>query len=115
MDEGTGSDETGDGTSEKPYATVLHAMVAKGQDASILTRKQATDDWAAITPTALKKAKKSYELHEKKMKKAAENKDKLEKEAAELKEREAKKLEESKKIQLVEDTSLPTATKVRSR
>ncbi|KIO21190.1 hypothetical protein M407DRAFT_245557 [Tulasnella calospora MUT 4182] len=115
VDEGTGSDDTGDGTSEKPYGTVLGAMVAKGQDVSILTRKQPTDEWAAITPTALKKAKKSYELHEKKMKKAAENKEKLDKEAAELKEREAKKLEESKKIQLVEDTSLPPATKVKIR
>ncbi|KAG8942646.1 asparagine--tRNA ligase, partial [Tulasnella sp. 408] len=84
-------------------------------DVSILTRKQPTDEWAAITPTALKKVKKSYELHEKKMKKAAENKEKLDKEAAEMKEREAKRLEESKKIQLVEDASLPPATKVKIR
>lgn len=112
MDESAGSDETGDGTAEKSYASALGAMIAKGQDISIITRKQPTDEWAAITPTALKKAKKSYELHEKKMKKAADNKEKLEREAAEMKEREAKRLEESKKIQLVEDASLPPATKV---
>ena len=112
VEETAGSDETGDGTSEKPYATALGAMIAKGPEISILTRKLPTEDWSAINSTASKKAKKGYEIHEKKMRKAEENKDKLAKEAEEQKEREAKRLEESKKVVLEEDASLPAATKV---
>lgn len=116
VQEGTGSDETGDGSIEKPYATPFGAMVARSSpDISILIRKMPEDEWTAIGTSALKKGKKSYEVHEKKVKKADENRDKLAKEAAELKERETKRLEESKKVQLKEDETLAPAVKVTSR
>ncbi|KAG8902320.1 putative asparagine--tRNA ligase, cytoplasmic [Tulasnella sp. 403] len=115
VEEGVGSDETGDGTSEKPYATPLGAMQAKGPDVSILIRKQPTDDWSVINTSALKKAKKAHEIWERKVKKNEENKERLEREAEELKVREAKRLEESKKVVLAEDESLPAATKVKIR
>ncbi|KAG8862547.1 hypothetical protein FRB96_001104 [Tulasnella sp. 330] len=114
--EGAGSDETGDGSVEKPYATALGAMTAKGSpDVSILIRKTPEEDWTAIGTSALKKAKKTYEINERKTKKAGENQEKLAKEAAELKEREARRLEESKKVMLKEDESLPAATKSKIR
>ena len=113
VDESTGSDDTGDGTQDAPYATPLAAMIAKGtSDLSLLVRKTPADDWTPIGTSALKKAKKAYEINERKLKKAEENKDRLEKEARELKERDARRLEESKKLVLIEDEGLPVATRV---
>lgn len=112
VDEIAGSDATGNGTEAAPYFTAVAALIAHGVDASLFVRKAAGEPYAQIGGTALKKAKKGVEVHEKKAKKAAEQKDKLEKEASEAKAREEKKIADSKKIVLVEDPALPIAIKV---
>ena len=113
VDETSGSDDSADGTTSKPYATALAAMIARGGDISILTRKSPEEEYGTVTPTLQKKLKKGLEIHDKKMKKLEENKEKLEKEAEEQKARDAKKLEESKAIKVEEDPTLPVAIKVK--
>ncbi|KAG8924847.1 putative asparagine--tRNA ligase, cytoplasmic [Tulasnella sp. 419] len=114
VDESSGSDDTGNGTVDNPYQTVVHALTStKGHEVSIFIRKSSTEEYALIGTSALKKAKKTIEINEKKAKKAEENKEKLEKEAADSKVKDQKKLEESKKIVLKEDPSLPAATKAK--
>jgi len=111
VDEEKGSDETGTGSEETPYATAIQAMTVKGQDANILTRKKAADEYQPITKSALKKVKTAVESNERKAKKAAEEAEKNAKAAAEAKAREEKRIEESKKVVLVEDESLPKAAR----
>ncbi|KZO90602.1 asparaginyl-tRNA synthetase [Calocera viscosa TUFC12733] len=111
VDEQTGSDATGTGTKEAPYATSIHALTVKGQDINILTRKKAGDEYQPITKSGLKNAKKVVETNERKAKKAAEEAEKNAKAAAGAKAREEKRIEESKKVVLIEDASLPKATR----
>ncbi|KZT61166.1 asparaginyl-tRNA synthetase [Calocera cornea HHB12733] len=111
VDEETGSDETGTGTAEAPYATAIHALTVKGQDVNILTRKKTADEFQQITKSGLKSAKKAVDNNERKAKRAGEEAEKNAKAAAEAKAREEKRIEESKKVILVEDPSLPKATR----
>ena len=112
VDETAGSDETGTGTEESPFASPVGALLSKGAEIAIHIRKGPSETYSPLGTSALKKAKKTIEINEKKAKKAEDNKDKNAKEAAELKERDAKRLEESKQIVLAEDATLPAATKV---
>jgi len=107
VDEQIGSDETGDGTIQKPYHTAAQAIVNHGPSPplNILTRKAETDDWAAIGTSALKKARKGAEGIEKKRQKALEAAAKAASKASEQ--------EKAKDLVLEEDPSLPAAVKVR--
>ncbi|KAF8756518.1 asparaginyl-tRNA synthetase [Rhizoctonia solani] len=83
----------------------------KGTEVAIFIRKGPSDEYAPISGAALKRAKKGLEQQKEKAKKA---------EAAAAKEaqerqREAQKLEESKKIVLKEDPSLPSAIKASTK
>ncbi|ELU42042.1 Ded81p [Rhizoctonia solani AG-1 IA] len=109
VDETTGSDDKGDGSEASPYVTPVAALGGpQGTEVAIFIRKGPSDEYAPISGAALKRAKKGLEQQKEKAKKA---------EAAAAKEaqerqREAQKLEESKKIVLKEDPSLPSAIKI---
>ena len=110
VDETAGSDDTGKGTHEAPYGSVAFALFSH-PGATTLIRKDGA--YEEPTQSALKKAKKGADGLEKKKKKAEElaERDALAK--AQEKEKREKLIEESKKIVLVEDASLPKAKKVR--
>lgn len=72
------------------------------------------NDWQPISAAAMKKNKKFVDAHWKKVKKAEENKEATAKAEKEKADRELKRREEAGKIVLKEDTSLATASKVRS-
>ncbi|KAG8731327.1 hypothetical protein FRC12_019785, partial [Ceratobasidium sp. 428] len=110
VDETTGSDDKGDGTEASPYATPVAALDGPhGPDAAIFTRKAPADEYAPISGAALKRAKKGLEQLKEKAKKAEAAAAKAEQDRL----REEKKLEESKKIVLKEDSSLPSAIRTK--
>jgi asparaginyl-tRNA synthetase len=109
IDETAGSDTTGTGTADQPYQSLGVALFKHGASASFLTRKDASATYEEPTQSSVKKAKKTAEGLEKKRKKA----DELERAENEEKEKRQQVLEQSKKIVLVEDASLPKASKVR--
>ncbi|PCH35689.1 asparaginyl-tRNA synthetase [Wolfiporia cocos MD-104 SS10] len=111
VDESSGSDETGKGTQEAPYQTLAFAIFTHGPTTTILSRKDAATTYEEPTQSALKKAKKGADGLEKKRKKAEELAEREAKEKSEERERKQKLLEESKKIVLSEDSSLPKAIK----
>ncbi|KAI0785792.1 asparaginyl-tRNA synthetase [Abortiporus biennis] len=113
VDEGTGSDDTGKGTQEQPYQSLAFALFSHGQDSAVLIRKDASGTYEEPTQSALKKAKKGADGLEKKRKKAEELAEREAKEKKEEKERREKLIEESKKIVLQEDASLPKAKKAK--
>jgi len=110
VDESSGSDSTGKGTLEEPYLSLAQAVYAHGERVKFRVRKTVDAEYEEPTPTSLKRAKKNAQGIEKKKKKDEEQAAK-DQEAREKRER---LLEESKKIVLKEDPSLPAATKVRS-
>ncbi|KAH9856723.1 asparaginyl-tRNA synthetase [Lenzites betulinus] len=112
VDESAGSDETGKGTSEQPYQTLAFALYSH-PDEKFLIRKDAAGTYEEPTQSALKKAKKNADGIEKKRKKAKELADREANEQAAAGERKEKRLEESKKIVLQEDASLPAAVKAK--
>ncbi|KAI0698317.1 asparaginyl-tRNA synthetase [Cerioporus squamosus] len=112
VDESAGSDETGKGTPEAPYQTLAFALYSH-PEGSYVIRKDASGTYEEPTQSALKKAKKGADGIEKKRKKAEELAEREAKEKAEARERKEKKLEESKKIVLQEDPSLPAAVKAK--
>ena len=112
IDETSGSDDTGKGTQEEPYKSLGQALFHHGQSASYLIRKDQTVQYDEPTQSSLKKAKKTADGIEKKKKKQEELAERDAKEKGEEKEKREKLLEESKKIVLEEDASLPKATKV---
>ena len=112
VDEAIGSDETGKGTSEQPYQSLAFAVYSH-PDGPFVIRKDASTPFDEPTQSALKKAKKGADGIEKKRKKAEELAEREAKESAAAREKREKKLEESKKIVLVQDPSLPAAVKVR--
>lgn len=114
VDETAGSDTTGQGTQEAPYQSLAQAIFAHGDSATLLIRKSPEATYDEPTQSALKKAKKGAEGIAKKKKKAEELAERDAKEKGEERERKERLLEESKKIVLNEDASLPKATKVPS-
>lgn len=113
VDEATGSDDTGKGTPDAPYQSLAFALYTH-PDGPFQIRKDATTPYDEPTQSSLKKAKKGADGIEKKKKKAEEFAQREAKEQAETRERKEKKVQESKKIVLQEDLSLPKATKVRT-
>ncbi|KAJ7772012.1 hypothetical protein DFH07DRAFT_734302 [Mycena maculata] len=109
IDETAGSDTTGTGTADQPYQSLGFALFTQGAAASFLTRKDPSGTYEEPTQSSVKKAKKTAEGLEKKRKKA----DELERAENEEKEKRDKVLEQSKKIVLVEDASLPKAAKAK--
>ena len=111
VDEATGSDETGQGTPEQPYQSLAFAIYSQPEGPYAI-RKDASGTYEEPTQSALKKAKKGADGLEKKRKKAEELAEREAKHQREERERREKQIEESKKIVLTEDASLPKAKKV---
>ncbi|KAJ7270093.1 asparaginyl-tRNA synthetase [Mycena haematopus] len=109
IDETAGSDTTGTGTADQPYQSLGVALFKHGAEASFLTRKDMAGTYEEPTQSSAKKAKKTAEGLEKKRKKAGD----LERLENEEKEKRQQVLEQSKKIVLVEDASLPKASKAK--
>jgi asparaginyl-tRNA synthetase len=114
VDEATGSDLTGDGSQQAPYQSLAYALFIQGQSAKVLVRKDANAEYDEPTQSALKKAKKGADGLEKKRRKAEEIAEREAQANNEEREKRERLLEESKKIQLVEDATLPAAVKVRT-
>ena len=115
IDQAVGVDAPDNGTLDRPYQTLAYAIFSTPSAEVDITvfqiRKSAEAEYDAPTQSATKKAKKDAQgLEKKRLKAEAE-----EKEARERQERREKRLEESRKVVLVEDASLPTPTKVGSR
>lgn len=114
VDETAGSDETGEGTKEKPYKSALGALLARGPEATLLTKKApeakpqlpgeqpvaATegDGYGPISGAGLKRAKKFYDAELKKRQKAQEKAQ----QDAEKTGNDQQRLEDAKKIKLDE-------------
>jgi len=112
IDQTSGVDARGRGTIDQPYQTLAYAIfstlavAADGTQYQI--RKGPDTEYDVPTQSATKKAKKDAQGLEKKRLKAEAD----ERDARERQEKREKRLEESKKIVLVEDPSLPTPIKV---
>ncbi len=129
VDEKSGSDTTGTGSSTSPYLSPLQALISTYPTESststpdsrpIYTLKPSTDSssssqWVAISGAAFKKAKKGLETHYKKQKKLEENKEQMEREEREKVEREKVRREEAAGVVLVEPTEGGRAEKVGER
>lgn len=107
VDEASGNDLIGQGTPEAPYQSMAYALFIKG-DVELLVRKDASTPYDKPTPSSLKKAVKGADGLKKKQQKAAENAER----EAKVKADAEKKLQESKKIVLTEDLTLPKPAKV---
>lgn len=114
VNEKSGSDSEASGSQDQPYETPAYA-VFKAPDATVLVYKQKDGseeyEYAEISASALKKAKKGADG----LKKKAE---KLAKQAEEQKlkdEENAKKMAELDLIKIEEDKSLPQAKKIKLR
>ncbi|TCD69403.1 hypothetical protein EIP91_007750 [Steccherinum ochraceum] len=112
IDEASGSDDTGKGTPDLAYQSLAFAVYTH-PTASYLIRKDASGTYEEPTQSSLKKAKKGADGIEKKRKKAEELAEREAKEKTEERERREKLIEESKKIVLQEDASLPAAKKAK--
>jgi len=114
IDQAIGVDVPGNGTIDLPYQTLAYAIFttpsAEIDNTVFQIRKSVDAEYDAPTQSATKKAKKDAQgLEKKRLKAEAE-----EKEARERQERREKRLEESRKVVLVEDASLPAPIKVSS-
>lgn len=114
IDEATGSDATGDGSQNAPYKTVAYVLAQHDADATnqleLLVRKDGDTPYDKPSDSSLKKAKKGADGLRKKAAKATEVATREAKERTEA----DKRLEESRKIVLVEDETLPKAIKASS-
>jgi len=110
-----GSDETGSGTQEQPFGTLAHAVELYfdkaeeklPEDVCFILRKTDEDGFQDAPKAALKKAISTVEVQLKKARKAVENKGKGKEKKVET--------DEQSYVTLEEDSSLPTAQKIRIR
>ncbi|KAJ3340376.1 hypothetical protein HDU93_007101 [Gonapodya sp. JEL0774] len=117
IDESGGSDESGSGSETSPFKTALAAFLRVStshptiniDDVKIKVKKDS--EWTDISKAGLKKAKSGYETTLKKIRKEEERKAK----EAEDKAGEEKRLEESKKVIIKMDHSLPQAKQIKIR
>jgi asparaginyl-tRNA synthetase len=103
-----GSDESGCGTVEKPFQTLLQAMRASGEEPFpkfYCDSKKEGECWEEVSQSQIKKVKKIWVRE-------AYKQDKAEQKLKEDAEKRQKNLEEAKAIVLTEDTSLPVAKQV---
>jgi asparaginyl-tRNA synthetase len=114
IDETAGSDNTGAGTIASPFQSLAFALFKAGTETpKLFIRKDPNTEYDEPTQSALKKARKNAEGLEKKRKKAEELAERAATAQSADREKREKALEDSKKIVLKEDESLPKATKVR--
>jgi asparaginyl-tRNA synthetase len=93
-----------------PHISHLHTpWFTQGHSVTVRMRKDPSADYEEPTQSALKKAKKSADGLEKKRKKAEELAEREARARGEDREKRERLLDESRKVQLVEDATLPTA------
>ncbi|GAA5939922.1 asparagine--tRNA ligase DED81 [Sporobolomyces koalae] len=119
VDEATGDDQAGDGTTAKPYKTVLGAFIARDSDAIPVQVKTTPKEgegaavYQDMTASAKKKAAKLLTQHKNKLAKQEELKKREQQEGEQKRLAEQKKLEEAKSIVLDEPTSPAQKIKIR--
>lgn len=108
--EKTGSDETGDGTAQKPFKTVLQAMRHAGVEPfpTILVDGK---EGQKYDPAAKSQLKKWQKVWQREASKAASRSEK----DAEDAERRKRNLEEAKKVTITQDTTLPKPKQIKVR
>lgn len=102
-----GVDEVGAGSQQKPYKTAAFAIFSTQSEEIQVVKEDGS--WDAISPSALKKARKGAEQLVKKQASTAKQQELAEKKKAE----DSAKIEASKSIKIVEDQSLPAAKKTK--
>ncbi|XP_063983115.1 asparagine--tRNA ligase, cytoplasmic [Diachasmimorpha longicaudata] len=107
--EKTGDDETGDGTEEKPFKTILQAMRSAKKEPFPTIFQDSKDDSKKYEPAAKSQLKKIQKIWQREQYK---NQDK-EKKLQEDDEKRLKNLEEAKSIVIEENKSLAPATRIK--
>lgn len=115
VDDVNGLDESGDGSLQKPYKTVVAVFETHGNQAKVLIKRAGDDDFQPLTASANKKALKLVETNAKKRAKAEEAKRQQGDAAKDALEAENKRIEAAKAIQVIEDEQLPQAKKIKIR
>ncbi|PFX16642.1 Asparagine--tRNA ligase, cytoplasmic [Stylophora pistillata] len=104
-----GSDESGDGSAQKPFKSIMQALrITDGEEPLpqiMVDGKADGERYEKLAKAQLKKVTKLYAQEKKK----SEDREKKEAEKAQQRE---KNLEEAKKITIKEDESLPKATRI---
>ncbi|KAJ2125239.1 asparagine--tRNA ligase [Coemansia sp. RSA 720] len=120
VDETKGSDATGHGTVDAPFATALAAVTLIGnmpeekQEAfKVMVQKAGAEAYAEITASALKKARKAHKDAANKARRVAEQAEKQQAQGEAKRIEEQRRLEESAKVELTQDAALPAAKKIR--
>ncbi|CAG0891356.1 unnamed protein product [Cyprideis torosa] len=108
--ENTGNDDTGDGTSDKPFRTLLKAMLHVGKEPFPVFMSDGKEEgsWEVVSASQFKKVKKQFVREQHK------NAERLAKEAEDA-ERRLKNLELAKQVKIEEDLTLPPAEKLKIR
>lgn len=101
-----GNDESGDGTAEHPFKTILQAMRHAGKEPFPTIFVDGKDPANRYEPAAKSALKKVQKIWQREQYKAADK----EKREAEDAEKRASNMEEARRIVLVEDSTLPPAT-----
>lgn len=107
--ENTGSDETGDGTAEKPFKSVLQAMRHAGKEPFPTIYVDGKDEGKKYEVVAKSQLKKQHKIWQREANKAA---DKAQKDTEDAERRE-KNLEEAKKVVITQDASLPAPKQIK--
>ena len=113
-----GRDNEGNGSEKMPFQSLAKAVTfVKGDVDSytILSRKAILDPYVDVAKSALKKAKKTYEISVRKAEKDADRAEQDKAEAAKRAVAEQAKLDEARKVVLKQDSSLVPAKKIQLR
>lgn len=99
-----GCDDTGDGTREKPFKTVLKSLLTYGEDSPTIyvDSKEKENEYDVIAKAQLKKQAKIYQQKKGKLEKSAKKETQTE-------------VKEAKHIKLQLDESLPAAAEIKLR
>jgi asparaginyl-tRNA synthetase len=112
IDQASGIDTPGNGSSDQPYQSLAYAFFStpstEVEKTQYQIRKDTTVEYGEPTQSAIKKAKKDAQGLDKKRQKAEEKEAK----DRETREKAERRLQESKKVVLTEDPSLPRPVKV---
>ncbi|XP_076465068.1 asparagine--tRNA ligase, cytoplasmic-like isoform X2 [Babylonia areolata] len=109
--ESSGSDETGDGSKDKPFKTVIQAMRKAGKEPFppiFVDSKTEGERYEPVSKSQKKKVTGLWQAEQRKMAKKAD-------EELEKAERREKNLEEAKKIVIEQDPSLPAPKRIKIR
>ncbi|XP_011309844.1 asparagine--tRNA ligase, cytoplasmic [Fopius arisanus] len=104
-----GNDETGDGTEEKPFKTILQAMRFAKKEPFPPIYQDSKDDSKKYEPAAKSQLKKIQKIWQREQYKNEEKEKKLQEDDV----KRLKNLEEAKSVVIKEDESLPPATRIK--